>query len=80
MIAALENKTSDSCAQRTFKSACASALSDQSLRYPHEETLHPWLYKMLPVKMKIVQAGPEIIKLFFMLNSAENEICFVYKS
>ena len=31
------------CAQRRLKSACVSAQSDQSLRYPHEETLHPWL-------------------------------------
>ena len=25
--------------------ACASAQSDQSIRSPHEETLHPWLAK-----------------------------------
>ena len=26
-----------------------------------------------------MQSGPEVIKLFFMLNSAENEICSAYK-
>ena len=31
------------CAQRRFRSAWASAQSDQSLRCPHEESLGPWL-------------------------------------
>ena len=31
------------CVQQRLKSACASAQSDQSLRCPHEETLHHWL-------------------------------------
>ena len=35
-----ENRPSDMCAQRRLKSACASAQSDQSLRYPHEDTLY----------------------------------------
>ena len=39
------------CAQRRLKSACASAQSDQGLRYPHEETLHSWLTKMRLVKI-----------------------------
>ena len=34
------------CAQWRLKSACAFAQSDQSLRCPHDETLHPWLSKM----------------------------------
>ena len=42
--AAWENVLSDICAQRRLKSACASAHSDQSLRCPHKETLHPWLF------------------------------------
>ena len=41
------------CAQRSLKSACAFAQSDQSLRCPHEETLHVWLWKMRPVKILI---------------------------
>ena len=48
-----ENRPSDMCAQRRLKSACASAQSDQSLRYPHEDTLYPWLSKMYPVKILI---------------------------
>ena len=36
-----------------FKSGCASPQSDQSLRSPHEETLHPLLSKILPVKIQI---------------------------
>ena len=40
-------------AQRRLKSACASAQSDQSLRCPHEETLHPYLSKMRSVKILI---------------------------
>ena len=36
------------CAQRTLRSARASAQSDQSLRCPHEEILDPWL----PIKCK----------------------------
>ena len=43
-----ENVLSDICAQRRFKSACASAHSVQSLRCPHEESLHPWLSKKHP--------------------------------
>ena len=35
-----ENVPFHMCAQRRFKSACAFAQSDQSLRCPHEETLH----------------------------------------
>ena len=31
----------------------ASAQSDQSLRWAHEETWHPWLFKMRPVKILI---------------------------
>ena len=41
------------CAQRRLKSACAFAQSDQSLRCPHEETLHPWLSKMHTMKILI---------------------------
>ena len=40
-----ENVLSDMCAQQRFRSACASALSDQNLRCPYEETLHAWLSK-----------------------------------
>ena len=36
-----ENLTSDICAQRKLRSVCKSTQSDQSLRCPHEETLHP---------------------------------------
>ena len=38
----------DMCAQRKLKTACTSAQTDQCLRYPHEETLHPWLSKNEP--------------------------------
>ena len=48
-----ENVPPDICAQRRHKSACASDQSDQSLRCPHEETLHPWLSKTCPVKILI---------------------------
>ena len=41
------------CAHRWLKSACASALSDESLRFPHEETFHPWLSRMRPVSILI---------------------------
>ena len=34
-------------------SACASAQSDQSLRYPHEETAHSWLSKKRQVNILI---------------------------
>ena len=37
-----ENIPSDICSKRRLKSACASSQSDQSLRCPHEKTLHPW--------------------------------------
>ena len=39
--------------QRRLKSACASALSDQSLRWPSEEILLSWLSKMRSVKILI---------------------------
>ena len=48
--ATLEN-AHDMCAQRRLRSACPSAQFDQSLRCPHEETLHPWLSKMRQVKI-----------------------------
>ena len=41
---------SDSNAQRSFKSACATSLFVQNLPYTPEETLHHWLSKMRPVK------------------------------
>ena len=40
-----ENVPSGMCARRRLKSAYASLQSDQSLRRPHEETSHPWLFK-----------------------------------
>ena len=40
-------------AQQRLRSACAFAQSDQSLRCPHEETLHPWLSQKRPVKILI---------------------------
>ena len=43
----------DICARRRLKSTCASAQSYQTLRCPHEETLHPWLSKMHAVKILI---------------------------
>ena len=48
-----ENIPSDMCTKRALKSACASSQSDQSLRCPHEETLHPWLSKLRMVKVLI---------------------------
>ena len=38
---------------RGLKSACASTQSDWSLRCRHEETTHPWLFKMRAVKILI---------------------------
>ena len=38
-----------------LKPTCLSAQSDKSLRCPHEETLHPWLSKMRPVRILIRQ-------------------------
>ena len=52
--AAWWNISSDMCAQRRLKSACASTQSDQSLCCPHEETLHPWLSKIRPVKILVI--------------------------
>ena len=46
-----EKVPSHMCAQRRLRSACASAQSDQSLRCPREESLHPWLSKMRTVKI-----------------------------
>ena len=52
-VAKGENLPSNICARRRLKSACPSAQSDHNLRCPHEETLHPWLSKMRPVKILI---------------------------
>ena len=41
------------CAQRRLKSACVSVQSNQSLHCSHEETLHPSLSKIHPVKIQI---------------------------
>ena len=48
-----QNAPSDMCAQRRLKLACASAQSDKSLRCLHDETLHPCLSKIRPVKILI---------------------------
>ena len=48
-----ENVPSDMCAKRRLKSACTTAQSDRSPRRPHEETSHPMLSKMRPVKILI---------------------------
>ena len=44
---------SDMCAQRGLKSVYVSVHSLIIIGYPHEETLHPWLSKMHPVKILI---------------------------
>ena len=41
------------CVQRRLKSVCASMKSAQTLRSPHEATLHTWLSKMRPAKILI---------------------------
>ena len=41
------------CAQRRLRSACASAQADQSLRYPPEDALDPWLPTDCPAKILI---------------------------
>ena len=43
-----ENIPSGICAQRTLRSACLSAQSDQGLACPHEETMHLLLSKNAP--------------------------------
>ena len=43
-------KRTDMSAQRRLWSDCASAQSDQSLRCPYEETLHPLISKLRPLK------------------------------
>ena len=59
-----ENLPSYMCAQQRLKSACASAQSDQCLRCPHEEALHPWLSEMRPVKILIRPRMSRLIGIF----------------
>ena len=40
-VRAWQNQQNGMCAQRKLRSACASAQSDQSLHYPHEECFGP---------------------------------------
>ena len=40
---AWQNQQNDMCAQRRLRSSWASTQSDQSLRWPHEKALGPWL-------------------------------------
>ena len=47
------NVPSVMCAKRRFKSACAFSQSGQSFRCPHDDSLHPWLSKIRPVKILI---------------------------
>ena len=42
-----ENAPFDMCAQQRLELACASAQFDQGFPCPHEETLHPWLSKIM---------------------------------
>ena len=39
----VNHKVFDICIQGRFKSVCATLPSDQSLSFPPEETLNPWL-------------------------------------
>ena len=48
-----ENVLSCMYAHRRLKSACASALTDQRYRCPHEHFLRPWSSKMRPMKILI---------------------------
>ena len=48
-----EIESSDMYIQKRRKSANAPAQSDQSLRFPPEESLHPMLSKMRPAKIQI---------------------------
>ena len=52
-VATSENVPLDIYTLARLKLTCAFAQCDQSLRCPHEETLHPWLFKMRPVKILI---------------------------
>ena len=49
----LENIPSDMCAQGRLRSDCTFAQSDLSLYWAHEETMHPLLSNMSPVKILI---------------------------
>ena len=68
--------------ERRLKSTCACAQSDQSIRCPHEETLHSWLSKMRPVTILIrmrENACPKVRfptfgSLVFVLCSASLEV------
>ena len=59
-------------AQRRIESRCASARSDQNRRCPHQETLHPRLPKMRPVKIliRLREHLEQIIKGTFSKNAA----------
>ena len=52
------------CAKQRLNSACASAQSDRCLRGPHEETLHPWLSEMRPLKILIRSRMSKLIGIF----------------
>ena len=45
--------TLDLCSQLRLKSACAFPMSDQGIRWPQEDVLHPLLAEMRPVKILI---------------------------
>ena len=52
-VATSENVPLDIYTLVRLKLTCAFAQCDQSLHCPHEETLHPWLFKMRPVTILI---------------------------
>ena len=64
-------------AQHRLKSFCAFAQSDQRLRCPQQELLHPLLYKMYPVKGSDQMAGRPKIRLFFGSNGTCKELADV---
>ena len=79
-------ETPSMCAQRRLKSACAIIQSYLSIRCPNEEALHHWLSKNA-LRDDSVQTArirrliwPRDYKTFFMLNSAEHEVCPANKS
>ena len=53
------------CPQRRFKSACASAQSDQKLHFPHEETTHHCITKTYLYNFDLLKPHFYIVKLGF---------------
>ena len=75
-----ESVSWDICRQLRSISVCTFAQSDQGHLFSHTDSFHTIECTVFTISTQADKPGPQVIKHFFMLNSAEQEFCLANKS